>query len=44
MLRRAPGEIGEVLRHRGPNTTEIYDEVDGPVFPTSLDMQWPERG
>ncbi len=36
-------EIGEVLRHRSPNTTEIYAKVDFPGL-RSLAMPWPNVG
>ena len=34
------GEIGEVLRHRDPNTTEIYAKVDFDSL-RSLAQPWP---
>ena len=37
------GEIGEVLRHRIPNTTEIYAKVDFDGL-RSLAHPWPMRG
>lgn len=36
-------EIGEVLRHRSPNTTEIYAKVDLPGL-RSLAQPWPNIG
>jgi hypothetical protein len=36
-------EIGEVLRHRLPNTTEIYAKVDIDGLRT-LAMPWPAAG
>lgn len=36
-------EIGEVLRHRAPNTTEIYAKVDFDRL-RSLGLPWPENG
>jgi hypothetical protein len=37
------GEIGEVLRHRNPNTTEIYAKVDFHGL-RSLAQPWPMGG
>ena len=37
------GEIGEVLRHRTPNTTEIYAKVDVRGL-RSLALPWPTKG
>ena len=37
------GEIGEVLRHRAPNTTEIYAKVDFEGL-RSLAHPWPMGG
>jgi site-specific recombinase XerD len=37
------GEIGEVLRHRVPNTTEIYAKVDIHGL-RSLALSWPTEG
>ena len=37
------GEIGEILRHRGPNTTEIYAKVDFESL-RSLAHPWPMGG
>jgi site-specific recombinase XerD len=37
------GEIGEVLRHRVPNTTEIYAKVDIQGL-RSLALPWPTKG
>ena len=37
------GEIGEVLRHRVPNTTEIYAKVDVQGL-RSLALPWPTKG
>jgi site-specific recombinase XerD len=37
------GEIGEVLRHRAPNTTEIYAKVDFESL-RSLAHPWPIGG
>jgi integrase/recombinase XerD len=37
------GEIGEVLRHRSPNTTEIYAKVDIQGL-RSLALPWPIKG
>ena len=37
------GEIGEVLRHRAPNTTEIYAKVDFDGL-RSLAHSWPMEG
>ena len=36
-------EIGEVLRHRNPNTTEIYAKVDVAGL-SSLAQPWPVAG
>jgi site-specific recombinase XerD len=36
-------EIGEILRHRSPNTTEIYAKVDVTGL-RSLALPWPEVG
>jgi site-specific recombinase XerD len=36
-------EIGQVLRHRSPNTTEIYAKVDFPGL-RSLALPWPNAG
>jgi site-specific recombinase XerD len=36
-------EIGEVLRHRTPNTTEIYAKVDINSL-RSLAPPWPTKG
>ena len=36
-------EIGEVLRHRAPNTTEIYAKVDVRGL-RSLALPWPTKG
>jgi site-specific recombinase XerD len=36
-------EIGEVLRHRAPNTTEIYAKVDVQGL-RSLALPWPTKG
>jgi site-specific recombinase XerD len=36
-------EIGEVLRHRTPNTTEIYAKVDVQGL-RSLALPWPTKG
>jgi site-specific recombinase XerD len=36
-------EIGEVLRHRAPNTTEIYAKVDVRSL-RSLALPWPTKG
>ena len=35
-------EIGEILRHRTPNTTEIYAKVDINSL-RSLALPWPRR-
>ena len=45
MLRRGASmaEIGEVLRHRSPNTTEIYAKVDLSGL-RSLAQPWPNAG
>jgi site-specific recombinase XerD len=45
MLRqgRSLGEIGEILRHRSPNTTAIYAKVDL-VSLRSLALPWPGGG
>jgi site-specific recombinase XerD len=45
MLRRGASmsEIGEVLRHRVPSTTEIYAKVDFHGL-RSLAQPWPEKG
>ncbi len=45
MLRRGASmaEIGEVLRHRSPNTTEIYAKVDLSAL-RSLAQPWPNVG
>ena len=40
MLRQALGEIGELLRHRSPETTAIYAKVDF-VSLTTLALPWP---
>jgi integrase/recombinase XerD len=37
------GEIGEVLRHRSPNTTEIYAKVDFDSL-RSVAQPWPMGG
>lgn len=37
------GEIGDVLRHRSPNTTEIYAKVDINGL-RSLALPWPTKG
>jgi site-specific recombinase XerD len=37
------GEIGEILRHRVPNTTEIYAKVDVQGL-RSLALPWPIKG
>ncbi len=36
-------EIGELLRHRSPNSTEIYAKVDIEGL-RSIARHWPERG
>jgi site-specific recombinase XerD len=45
MLRRGASmpEIGEILRHRTANTTEIYAKVDTKGL-RSLAMPWPTKG
>ncbi len=45
MLRKGASmaEIGELLRHRSPNTTEIYAKVDIEGL-RSIARPWPERG
>lgn len=45
MLRRGASmaEIGQVLRHRAPNTTEIYAKVDMKGL-RSLALPWPMKG
>ena len=45
MLRRGASmaEIGQVLRHRAPNTTEIYAKVDIKGL-RSLALPWPMKG
>jgi site-specific recombinase XerD len=45
MLRRGASmaEIGQVLRHRVPNTTEIYAKVDIKSL-RSLALPWPMKG
>jgi site-specific recombinase XerD len=45
MLRRGASmaEIGQVLRHRAPNTTEIYAKVDIQGL-RSLALPWPTEG
>ena len=45
MLRRGASmaEIGELLRHRSPNSTEIYAKVDIEGL-RSIARPWPERG
>lgn len=45
MLRRGASmaEIGEILRHRVPNTTEIYAKVDVQGL-RSLALPWPTKG
>jgi site-specific recombinase XerD len=45
MLRRGASlvEIGQVLRHRTPNTTEIYAKVDFDGL-RLLARPWPETG
>jgi site-specific recombinase XerD len=45
MLRRGASmaEIGEILRHRVPNTTEIYAKVDVSTL-RSLALPWPAKG
>jgi site-specific recombinase XerD len=45
MLRRGASmaEIGEILRHRVPNTTEIYAKVDVTGL-RSLALPWPTKG
>ena len=45
MLRRGASmaEIGQVLRHRAPNTTEIYAKVDVKGL-RSLALPWPVKG
>jgi site-specific recombinase XerD len=45
MLRRGAtmGEVGEVLRHRNPNTTAIYAKVDFEGL-RSLAQPWPMGG
>ena len=45
MLRRGASmaEIGQVLRHRAPNTTEIYAKVDLQGL-RSLALPWPRKG
>jgi site-specific recombinase XerD len=45
MLRRGASmaEIGEVLRHRVPSTTEIYAKVDIKGL-RSLALPWPTKG
>jgi site-specific recombinase XerD len=42
MIRRGASldEIGELLRHRSPNTTAIYAKVDLPAL-RSLALPWP---
>jgi len=36
-------EIGELLRHRSPNSTEIYAKVDIEGL-RSIARVWPEKG
>jgi hypothetical protein len=36
-------EIGEVLRHRSPETTEIYAKVDFEAL-RSVALPWPSQG
>ena len=45
MLRRGASlaEIGQILRHRAPNTTEIYAKVDLQGL-RSLALPWPRKG
>jgi site-specific recombinase XerD len=45
MLRRGASlaEIGQILRHRAPNTTEIYAKVDLKGL-RSLALPWPGKG
>jgi site-specific recombinase XerD len=45
MLQRGASmaEIGQVLRHRSPNTTEIYAKVDLSGL-RSLALPWPNVG
>lgn len=45
MLRQGASmtEIGELLRHRSPNSTEIYAKVDIEGL-RSIARPWPERG
>ena len=45
MLRRGASmaEIGQILRHRSPNTTEIYAKVDLESL-RSLALPWPGKG
>jgi site-specific recombinase XerD len=45
MLRRGASmaEIGQILRHRSPNTTEIYAKVDLTNL-RSLALSWPGKG
>jgi site-specific recombinase XerD len=45
MLRRGSSlaEIGQILRHRSPNTTEIYAKVDLQGL-RSLALPWPRKG
>ena len=45
MLRRGASmaEIGEILRHRLPDTTEIYAKVDTKGL-RSLALPWPTKG
>jgi site-specific recombinase XerD len=45
MLRRGASlaEIGQILRHRAPNTTEIYAKVDL-LGLRSLALPWPKKG
>jgi site-specific recombinase XerD len=45
MLRKGASmaEIGELLRHRSPNSTEIYAKVDIEGL-RSIARNWPEKG
>ena len=45
MIRRGASldEIGELLRHRSPNTTAIYAKVDLPAL-RRLALAWPGGG
>jgi len=45
MLRRGASltEIGQVLRHRSPNTTEIYAKLDFTAL-RDVALPWPTAG